>query len=116
MPLPSSASNQKKRGDQAQPSDVGTTIRDVSQISRVTEEGKELPWWENNLVVVSLILGLPVVGLLSNGVLSSLGFNTSEFPAMFSTELFMTDLFLRLLSLPVGVLLIRALMRRMDIE
>jgi len=82
----------------------------------VTEGGKELPWWENNLVVVSLILGLPVVGLLSNAALSLLGFNTSEFPDMFSTELFMTDLFLRLLSLPIGVLLIRALMRRMDVE
>jgi len=82
----------------------------------VTEEGQELPWWENNLVVVSLILGLPVVVLLSNGALSLLGFNTSEFPAMLSTELFMTDLFMRLLSLPIGVLLIRALMRRMDDE
>ena len=106
----------EERGDQAQPSDVGTTIPDVSQISRVTEGGKELPWWENNLVVVSLILGLPVVGLLSNAALSLLGFNTSEFPAMFNTELFMTDLFLRLLSLPIGFLLIRALLRRMDVE
>jgi hypothetical protein len=82
----------------------------------VTEGGEEKPWWENNVVVVSVILGLPIVGLISKGVLSLIGFNISEFPAMFSTEFFMTDLFLKLLTLPIGVFLLRALMRRMHIE
>ena len=82
----------------------------------VTEGGKEIPWWENNLVVVSVILGLPIIGLISNGMLSMIGFDTSEFPAMFSTEFFMTDFFLKLLTLPIGVLLLRALMRRTHIE
>ena len=82
----------------------------------MTEAGKEIPWWENNAIVVSVILGLPIVGLISNGVLSLIGFNTSEFPAMFSTEFFMTDLFLKLLPLPIGVFLLRALIRRMHIE
>jgi len=82
----------------------------------VTEEGKEQPWWESNVIVVSVILGLPIIGLISNGVLSLIGINTSEFPSMFSTEFFMTDLFLKLLTLPIGVVIIRALMRRMDIE
>ena len=82
----------------------------------MTEGDKEIPWWENNVIVVSLILGLPIVGLFSNWVLSLIGFNTSEFPAMFSTEFFMTDLSLRLLTLPLGVFLLRALIRRMHIE
>ena len=80
----------------------------------MTEEDKEQPWWENNLIVVSLILGLPILGLISNGVLSVIGIDTSEFPDMFGTEFFMTDLALRLLSLPIGLVLIRALMRRME--
>lgn len=82
----------------------------------VTEGGKEKPWWENNVVLVFVIIGLPIVGLISNGVLSLIGFNTSEFPAMFSTDFFMTDLFIKLLTLPIGVFLLRALLRRMDIE
>ena len=80
----------------------------------MTEEDKEQPWWENNLIVVCLILGLPILGLISNGVLSVIGIDTSEFPDMFGTEFFMTDLALRLLSLPIGLVLIRALMRRME--
>lgn len=80
------------------------------------DEGKELPWWENNLIIVSVILGLPVVGLLSNAVLVLIGFNTSELPAMFSAEFFMKDLSLKLLSLPIGVFMIRTLMRRVDVE
>jgi hypothetical protein len=80
----------------------------------VTEEDKEQPWWENNLIVVSLILGLPILGLISNGLLSVIGIDTSEFPDMFGTEFFMTDLALRLLTLPIGFVLIRALMRRME--
>ena len=82
----------------------------------MTEGGNEIPWWETNLSVVFVIIGLPVVGLISNGVLSLFGFNTSEFPTMFSTELFMTDLFIKLLTLPIGVFLLRALLRRMHFE
>ena len=86
------------------------------QIKCVTEGGKEKPWWENNVVLVFVIIGLPVVGLISNGVLSLIGFNTSEFPTMFSTDFFMTDLFIKLLTLPLGVFLVRALLRRVHIE
>ena len=82
----------------------------------VTEGGKEKPWWENNVVLVFVIIGLPIVGLISNGVLSLIGFNTSEFPTMFSTDFFMTDLFIKLLTLPIGVFLLRALLRGVHIE
>jgi len=82
----------------------------------VTEGGNEIPWWENNVVVIFVIIGLPIVGLISNGVLSLIGFNTSELPTMFSTDFFMTDLFIKLLPLPLGVFLLRALLRRMHIE
>ena len=82
----------------------------------VTEGGEEKPWWENNVVLVFVIIGLPIVGLISNGVLSLIGFNTSEFPTMFSTDFFMTDLFIKLLTLPIGVFLLRALLRRVHIE
>ena len=68
------------------------------------------------MAVVFVIIGLPIVGLISNGGLFLIGFNTSEFPAMFSTDFFMTDLFIKLLTLPIGVFLLRALLRRMDIE
>ncbi len=82
----------------------------------MTEGGNEIPWWENNVVVIFVIMGLPIVGLISNGVLSLIGFNTSELPTMFSTDFFMTDLFIKLLTLPLGVFLLRALLRRMHIE
>ena len=82
----------------------------------MTEGGNEIPWWENNLAVVFVLIGLPIVGLISNGVLSLIGFNTSEFPTMFSTDFFMTDLFIKLLTLPIGVFLLRALLRRVHIE
>ena len=82
----------------------------------VTEGGKEKPWWENNVVLVFVIIGLPIVGLISNGVLSLIGFNTSELPTMFSTDFFMTDLFIKLLTLPIGFFLLRALLRRVHIE
>ena len=82
----------------------------------MTEGGNEIPWWENNVAVVLVIIGLPIVGLISNGVLSLIGFNTSELPTMFSSDFFMTDLFIKLLTLPIGVFLLRALLRRMDIE
>ena len=82
----------------------------------MTEGGKEKPWWENNVVLVFVIIGLPIVGLISNGVLSLIGFNTSELPTMFYTDFFMTDLFIKLLTLPIGVFLLRALLRRVHIE
>ena len=82
----------------------------------MTEGGNEIPWWENNVVVIFVIIGLPIVGLISNGVLSLIGFNTSELPTMFSTDFFMTDLFIKLLTLPLGVFLLRALLRRVHIE
>ena len=82
----------------------------------MTEGGNEIPWWENNVVLVFVIIGLPIVGLISNGVLSLIGFNTSELPTMFSTDFFMTDLFIKLLTLPLGVFLLRALLRRVHIE
>ena len=82
----------------------------------MTQEEQEQPWWENNATVASIILGLPIVGLISIGVLSLIGVNTSDFPDMFSKEFFMTDLGLKLLTLPMGIILIRTLMRRMDIE
>ncbi len=82
----------------------------------MTQEEQEQPWWENNATVAFIILGLPIVGLISIGVLSLIGVNTSDFPDMFSKEFFMTDLGLKLLTLPMGIILIRTLMRRMDIE
>ena len=82
----------------------------------MSEGGNEIPWWENNVVLVFVIIGLPIVGLISNEVLSLIGFNTSEFPTMFSTDFFMTDLFIKLLTLPIGVFLLRALLRRVHIE
>ena len=82
----------------------------------MSEGGNEIPWWENNVVLVFVIIGLPIVGLISNEVLSLIGFNTSEFPTMFSTDFFMTDVFIKLLTLPIGVFLLRALLRRVHIE
>ncbi len=73
------------------------------------------PWWENNVAIACLILGLPVIGLISIGVLSLIGINISEFPDMFSEEFFITDLGLRLLTLPIGIFLVRGMMRRMNV-
>jgi hypothetical protein len=73
------------------------------------------PWWENNVAIACLILGLPVIGLISIGVLSLIGINISEFPDMFSEEFFITDLGLRLLTLPIGIFLVRGIMRRMNV-
>ena len=74
------------------------------------------PWWEDNLTIACLILGLPVIGLISIGALSLIGINTSEFPDMFSVDFFITDLGVRLLTLPIGIFLVRGLMRRMKVE
>ena len=74
-------------------------------------DGRE-PWWEDNTTLVSVIIGLPVVGLIIIGVLSLIGINTSDFPYMISADFFVTDLFLRLLTLPLGLIMIRAFLRR----
>ena len=74
------------------------------------------PWWEDNLTIACLILGLPVIGLISIGALSLIGINTSKFPDMFSEEFFMIDLGVKLLTLPIGVFLVRGLMRSMSAE
>ena len=70
------------------------------------------PWWEDNTTLVFVIIGLPVVGLIIIGVLSLIGINTSDFPYMISADFFVTDLFLRLLTLPLGLIMIRAFLRR----
>ena len=70
------------------------------------------PWWEDNTTLVFVIIGLPVVGLIIIGVLSLIGINTSDFPYMISADFFVTDLFLRLLTLPLGLIIIRAFLRR----
>ena len=74
------------------------------------------PWWEDNLTIACLILGLPVIGSISIGALSLIGINTSKFPDMFSEEFFMIDLGVKLLTLPIGVFLVRGLMRSMSAE
>ena len=76
------------------------------------EGDEEEPWWENNTTLVSVILGLPVLGLILIGVLSLIGINTSDFPYMINAEFFVTDLFLKLLTLPIVFIVIRALLRK----
>jgi len=72
---------------------------------------EEKAWWEDDTTLF-VILGLPVVGITVIGVLSLIGINTSDFPGMFSAEFFVTDLFLKLLTLPIGFIMIRAFLRR----
>ena len=79
-----------------------------------SDEGK--PWWEDNTKLVSVIIGLPVVGLIIIGVLTLIGINTPDFPYMISADFFVADLFLRLLTLPIGFIAIRAFLRNMDNE
>lgn len=78
----------------------------------LSEDDEEKPWWEDNTTLVFVIIGLPVVGLIIIGVLSLIGINTSDFPYMISADFFVTDLFLRLLTLPLGLIMIRAFLRR----
>ena len=78
----------------------------------LAEGDEDEPWWEDNTTLVSVIIGLPVVGLIIIGVLSLIGINTSDFPYMISADFFVTDLFLRLLTLPLGLIMIRAFLRR----
>tara|TARA_B100001109_G_scaffold180373_1_gene147822 strand:+ start:1045 stop:1299 length:255 start_codon:yes stop_codon:yes gene_type:complete len=79
-----------------------------------SDEGKS--WWEDNTKLVSVIIGLPVVGLIIIGVLTQIGINTPDFPYMISADFFVADLFLRLLTLPIGFIAIRAFLRNMDNE
>ena len=60
----------------------------------LAEGDEEGPWWEDNTTLVSVIIGLPVVGLIIIGVLTLIGINTSDFPYMISADFFVTDLFL----------------------
>lgn len=80
------------------------------------EGDEEGPWWEDNTTLVSVIIGLPVVGLIIIGVLTLIGINTSDFPYMISADFFVADLFLRLLTLPIGFIAIRAFLRSMGNE
>ena len=82
----------------------------------LAEGDEEGPWWEDNTTLVSVIIGLPVVGLIIIGVLTLIGINTSDFPYMISADFFVTDLFLRLLTLPIGFIAIRAFLRSMGNE
>ena len=80
------------------------------------EGDEEGPWWEDNTTLVSVIIGLPVVGLIIMGVLTLIGINTSDSPYMISADFFVADLFLRLLTLPIGFIVIRAFLRSMGNE
>jgi len=82
----------------------------------LAEGDEEGPWREDNTTLVSVIIGLPVVGLIIIGVLTLIGINTSDFPYMISADIFVADLFLRLLTLPIGFIAIRTFLRSMDNE
>ena len=82
----------------------------------LAEGDEEEPWWEDNTILVSVIIGLPVVGLIIIGVLTLIGINTSDSSYMISADIFVADLFLRLLTLPIGFIVVRALLRSMDNE
>ena len=73
-------------------------------------------WWEDNTTLVSVIIGLPVFGLITIGVLNLVGINTSDLPYVISGDIFVADIFLRLLTLPIGFIAIRAFLRSMDNE
>jgi hypothetical protein len=82
----------------------------------LAEGDEEGPWYEDNTTLVSVIIGLPVVGLIIIGVLTLIGINTSDFPYMIRADVFLADIFLRLLTLPIGFFVIRAFLRSMDNE
>ena len=82
----------------------------------LAEGDEEETWWEDNTTLVSVIIGLPVVGLIIIGLLTLIGINTSDFPYMISADIFVADLFLRLLTLPIGFIVVRAFLRSMDNE
>ena len=82
----------------------------------LAEGDEEETWWEDNNTLFSVIIGLPVVGLIIIGVLTLIGINTSDFPYMISADIFVADLFLRLLTIPIGFIVVRAFLRSMDNE
>ena len=82
----------------------------------LAEGDEEGPWYEDNTTLVYVIIGLPVVGLIIIGVLNLIGINTSDFPYVISADFFVADIFLRLLTLPIGFIAIRAFLRSMDNE
>lgn len=82
----------------------------------LAEGDEEETWWEDNTTLFSVIIGLPVVGLIIIGVLTLIGINTSDFPNMISADIFVADLFLRLLTIPIGFIVVRAFLRSMDNE
>ena len=82
----------------------------------LTESDEGEPWWEDNTKLVSVMMGLPFVGLIIIGVLTLIGINTPDFPYMVSADFFVADLFLRFLTLPIGFIAIRAFLRSMDNE
>jgi hypothetical protein len=82
----------------------------------LAEGDEEETWWEDNTTLFSVIIGLPVVGLIIIGVLTLIGINTSDFPYMISADIFVADLFLRLLTIPIGFIVVRAFLRSMDNE
>ena len=84
------------------------------RVMALVEGNEERPWYEDNTTLVSVIIGLPLVGLIIIGVLTLIGINTSNFPFIISADFFVADLFLRLLTLPIGFFVIRALLRNMD--
>jgi len=86
------------------------------RVMALAEGDEEGPWYEDNTTLVSVIIGLPVVGLIIIGVLTLIGINTSDFPYMISADVFLADIFLRLLTLPIGFFVIRAFLRSMDNE
>ena len=86
------------------------------RVMALAEGDEEGPWYEDNKTLVYIIIGLPVVGLIIIGVLNLIGINTSDFPYVISADIFVADLFLRLLTLPIGFIAIRAFLRSMDNE
>ena len=82
----------------------------------LTESDEGEPWWGNNTKLVSVIIGFPVLGLIIIRVLTLIGINTPDFPYMISADFFVAELFLRLLTLPIGFIAIRAFLRNMDDE
>tara|TARA_B100000214_G_scaffold353590_1_gene309744 strand:+ start:482 stop:751 length:270 start_codon:yes stop_codon:yes gene_type:complete len=72
----------------------------------------EKPWWENSFTLISVIVGLPIVGLACIGLLSLFGANATEFPLMLNADFFLADLGVRILTLPIGFFLFRALLRK----
>ena len=86
------------------------------RVMALAEGDEEGSWWGDNTTLVSVIIGLPVVGLIIIGVLTLIGINTSDFPYMISADFFVADLFLRLLTLPIGFIAIRAFLRSMGNE